>query len=110
MNQNNQNANFIKKESLESVLENFPKQEKIVFNSIDSGYTDAHSIAGNTGLLITSIRRALTYLRKKNIIELDFDKEKNCYKKKKYTYYIDGVEKKIPSAVYRLKPVQISLF
>ncbi len=106
----NQNANFVKKESLESVLENFPEQEKIVFNSIDSGFTDAHSIADKTGLLITSIRRALTNLRKKNYIELDFDKENNCYKKKKYSYYINGVEKKIPSAVYRIKPVQISLF
>lgn len=60
-----------RKESYNKIKPYFPYGEKKVINSIREGNTDAWSISNNTGMLITSVRRALHDLVKANIIEQD---------------------------------------
>ena len=55
-------------ESFAETRPHFNKQETEILVQLNLGKTDAWSIASATGMLITSVRRALTDLCGKNII------------------------------------------
>lgn len=47
----------------------FSQQEEEIMRQINMGYTDAWSISNKTGMLITSVRRALTNMTDSGILE-----------------------------------------
>jgi transcription initiation factor IIE alpha subunit len=59
----------IRNESFKISKPDFNKQELEIIHCIESGLTNAWQIENATNMLITSIRRALTNLDKRNIIE-----------------------------------------
>lgn len=60
-----------RKESYEKIKPYISYGERKVIAAIKIGMTDAWSISNYTGMLITSVRRALHDLTKNNILELD---------------------------------------
>lgn len=59
----------IKRESYEKSIPKFSEQETKVLQYINMGYNDAWSISERTGMLITSVRRALNNLAQQRVIQ-----------------------------------------
>lgn len=65
-----QTTKQIRKDSYEKSKENFSVQEREILHQIKCGRCDAWSISAHINMLITSVRRALNSLVKKNAIEV----------------------------------------
>ena len=58
-----------RKDSYSEAKYQFSQQEEEIMRQINMGYTDAWSISEKTGMLITSVRRALTNMTDAGILE-----------------------------------------
>lgn len=61
-------AKDVRFEALKSTEDYHPKQEQLVLNELIGGNKTASEIVNNTGILLTSVRRALTNLKQDGLI------------------------------------------
>jgi len=76
----------VRKESYEKSKPKFSKQEQLILERIRIGQHTAWDIQSTSGMLITSVRRALNSLYKKDAIEV-FGKVWHEETQRKTTYY-----------------------